>query len=58
MTKRRATNPDHKMVGIAVHIFADCSCGWRSAAHAYKRGARAGAIAEWRDHRAKCEAEQ
>jgi hypothetical protein len=52
----RKVNPDHKFSGIAVHIFADCSCGWRSAPHAYKKGARSGAIAEWHQHREICEA--
>jgi len=55
MGDRRKTNPDHKLDRISVHIFADCSCGWRSAPHAYGRGARSGAIQEWHAHRDTCE---
>lgn len=48
------TNPNHK-ARFAIGVQCYCSCGWSSAMWLNK-GAKASASAEWREHRAKCEA--
>ena len=54
MTTRK-TNPNHK-AGFTIGVRCSCSCGWTTGWHPGK-GAKSGAAAEWRSHRAQCEEE-